>query len=223
MKSNSIIAPHFIVFEGNEGAGKSTQIQLLSAAFQAMHKQVICTREPGGVASAESIRKLLVEGEVGKWQAKTELLLHLAARHEHVKQLIAPALASGSTVLCDRFIGSTIAYQGYGLGIDVKDIMAIHSFVTEDIKPDICIFLDVPVDIGLQRKNRFSPEFLENRYEKMEMAFHESVYRGFQSLIEAEKDHWVKVDATYSVLEVHQAIIRHLNDKSMLDLPVMKL
>ena len=141
----------FITFEGGEGAGKSTQIRVLAAALERAGKTVCLTREPGGSGGAEQIRELLVTGDPDRWDAMTELLLLYAARKDHVRRLIEPALENGTWVLCDRFADSTMAYQGYGHGLDRSKIAALHKIVLGDLSPDLTIILDLDPEAGLAR------------------------------------------------------------------------
>ncbi|WP_420404980.1 dTMP kinase [Nisaea sp.] len=188
----------FITFEGGEGAGKSTQIRLLAAALEASGREVCLTREPGGSPGAEQIRELLVTGETGRWDALTELLLLYAARRDHVKRLIEPALERGCWVLCDRFADSTMAYQGYGHGLELDRISDLHRIVLGDLKPDLTLVLDLPPETGLAR-TRTGGEAArrggEDRFERMELAFHERMREGFRTIATAEPQRVVLVDA----------------------------
>jgi len=188
----------FITFEGGEGAGKSTQIRLLAAALQAAGTEVCVTREPGGSPGAEQIRELLVTGETGRWDAMTELLLLYAARRDHVQRLIEPALARGCWVLCDRFADSTMAYQGYGHGLDLDRIAELHRLVLGDMKPDLTLVLDLAPEIGLARTRadgEAERRGSEDRFERMELAFHERMREGFHAIAAADPERVVLVDA----------------------------
>ncbi|MBM3526371.1 MAG: dTMP kinase, partial [Alphaproteobacteria bacterium] len=139
----------FVTFEGGEGGGKSTQIRQLAAWLAERGVAVTTTREPGGTEGGERIRALLVAGDVGAWKPMTEALLHYAARAEHVERVIAPALAAGRWVLCDRFADSTMAYQAYGHGLGRARIARLHAAVLGRFKPDLTFVFDIPVDRGL--------------------------------------------------------------------------
>jgi len=167
----------FITLEGGEGAGKSTQLATLAEALKRARVPVRTTREPGGVASAEKIRALLVAGEVADWRPLTEVLLHYAARLEHVDRVIRPALAAGEWVLCDRFADSTMAYQGYGFALERTTITGIHRLVLGEFQPDLTLVLDVPVEVGLKRSAARAAD--ATRYEKFDRAFHERVRQGY--------------------------------------------
>ncbi len=167
----------FITLEGGEGCGKSTQVRALGEALTKRGLKVVVTREPGGSDGAEAIRKLLVEGETDRWDGLTETLLHTAARRNHVVNTIQPALESNKVVICDRFYDSTMAYQGYGHGVDKDVITSIHKAAIGDFEPNLTLILDVPVDVGLERvANRGGTEL---RYEQMDKDFHERMRSGF--------------------------------------------
>jgi dTMP kinase len=184
----------FITLEGGEGAGKSTQIARLADALRRAGLTVRTTREPGGSPAAEIIRKLLVEGEPGRWRPMTEALLHFAARKEHLETVVLPALAAGDWVVSDRFADSTMAYQGYGHRIGRAPIAALYQAVVGDFAPDLTLILDLPVDAGLARTG--GRGHAEDRYERMDRAFHERVRTGFLDIARAEPQRCVVVDAT---------------------------
>jgi dTMP kinase len=184
----------FITLEGREGAGKSTQIARLADALRRAGLTVRTTREPGGSPAAETIRQLLVEGEPGRWRPMTEALLHFAARKEHLETVVLPALAAGDWVVSDRFADSTMAYQGYGHRIGRAPIAALYQAVVGDFAPDLTLILDLPVDAGLART--VGRGHAEDRYERMDRAFHERVRTGFLDIARAEPQRCVVVDAT---------------------------
>ncbi len=173
-----IIKFMFITFEGIDGSGKTTQSELLANYFKQIHGEnnVVLTREPGGTDFAEKIRGLLLKDNI---DPISELLLLISMRHEHMKKLILPALKEGKTVICDRFIDSTIAYQGYGLGVDLSLIRDLHKLV--EIKyPDITFILDIDVQVGLSRAKD------KNKYEEMNVDFYNKVREGFQEIAKKE-------------------------------------
>lgn len=189
----------FITFEGGEGAGKSTQVRHLADALRAHGIVVDVTREPGGAPAAELIRDLLVNGEVARWSARTEALLHYAARREHLDATLLPALAAGRWVVCDRFADSTMAYQGYGHGLGRPFIEALHERVVGSFRPDLTFILDLPVEEGLARAGRrlsgpAGPKLSEDRYERMDRDFHERVRAGFLEISELEPERCRVVD-----------------------------
>jgi dTMP kinase len=181
-----------VTFEGGEGAGKSTQVERLAAALRAAGFDPLVTREPGGTPGAEQIRQLLVEGPPERWLPLSEALLLLAARHDHVVRRIAPALADGRWVLCDRFMDSTRVYQGVAGAVGEAVIDRLHATVLGDLRPDLTVILDVPVAMGLGRQGAARRQ----RYEQMTKAFHERVREGFLALARAEPNRCVVVDAT---------------------------
>src|ERR1700679_160499 len=157
----------FITLEGGEGAGKSTQAKRLAAALEKHGIKVVTTREPGGSPGAEEIRGLLVNGAPGRWDALTETLLVYAARADHVKRTIGPALLAGKWVICDRFTDSTYAYQGAGRGLARETIRRIDAVVLDDFKPDMTLVLDLDVETGLKRaaaRASENPSAAESRF-----------------------------------------------------------
>lgn len=188
----------FITIEGGEGAGKSTQIRLLAEALCAAGEPVVLTREPGGSAGAEEIRKLLVEGLPGRWAPETEALLHFAARADHLEKVIRPALAEGKWVLCDRFADSTIAYQGYGHGLDLAWLDALRRHIVGATEPGLTVIFDLPVETGLARAAARLPAgaLAEDRYERMDRTFHQRLRDGFLAIakVAPERCHILPAD-----------------------------
>ncbi len=196
----------FITFEGGEGSGKSSQVERLGQALDSAGIEVIVTREPGGAPAAEDIRALLVNGDADRWTPKSEALLNYAARAEHLRQTIHPALQSGKWVLCDRFADSTTAYQGYGHGLGSDWVAALHQLVVGDLQPDLTIILDIPLQTGLKRA---AIRGGVDRYERMDEQFHERLRSGFLEIAERQPERCTVVDATGSIDEI-QATIRQL-------------
>ena len=196
----------FITFEGGEGSGKSSQVERLGQALDSAGIEVIVTREPGGAPAAEDIRALLVNGDADRWTPKSEALLNYAARAEHLRQTIHPALQSGKWVLCDRFADSTTAYQGYGHGLGSDWVGALHQLIVGDLQPDLTIILDIPVQTGLKRA---AIRGGVDRYERMDVQFHERLRNGFLEIAERQPERCTVVDATGSIDEI-QATIRQL-------------
>lgn len=195
---------HFISFEGGEGAGKSTQIRLLGEALEKTGHSVLLTREPGGSVGAEEIRSLLVTGESDRWTGMTEVLLHFAARADHLERVIRPALAAGTWVLCDRFVDSTMAYQGIAQGLGKDTVNTLSKLVVASTMPDLTLILDLPVEDGLARAG--SRGGAEDRYEKMGQVFHQNLRQAFLDIAEGEPDRCKVIDATEEVDAVHRAI-----------------
>jgi dTMP kinase len=202
----------FISLEGGEGAGKSTQIRHLAQALQAAGKTVVTTREPGGAPGAEAIRTLLVGGDTGRWDGVTELLLHYAARRDHLVHTVLPALARGDWVVTDRFADSTMAYQGYGFGLGRAAVEQVHQAAIGDIRPDLTLILDIPVEAGLARAAKRDGEGAAagnggaNRYERMPRDFHERLRQGFLDIAAREPARCVVIDAGRPAAEVARAI-----------------
>ncbi len=193
----------FITLEGGEGAGKSTQVRRLVEALVAAGIDALATREPGGSKGAEQIRMLLVDGSIERWDAMAEALLHCAARRDHLVQTIEPALKAGRWVVSDRFADSTVAYQGYGLGLGVEAVKTVNKAAIGDFTPDLTIVLDLPVEEGLRRAGaRGGAE----RYERMDKGFHERLRQGFLEIAKAEPQRCAVVAATPTVEAVGQAI-----------------
>lgn len=197
----------FITFEGGEGSGKSTQLRRLAKWIRDHGHDVTETREPGGAPSAELIRRLLVEGSTDRWQPVTEVLLHAAARTEHIANTIRPALEQGAWVLSDRFADSTRVYQGYGHGLPHDLIDTVHATTTGNMTPGLTLVFDVPVEIGLMRAGTRAGNDAEDRYERMGSAFHERVREGFLKVAEAAPERCVVIDAAQSEDDVAQAVI----------------
>jgi dTMP kinase len=194
-----------ITLEGGEGAGKSTQARLLAAWLAERGIAASLTREPGGTPGAEDIRNLLVTGETGRWDPLTETLLHYAARREHLARLVLPALEGGRWVICDRFIDSTTAYQGYGQGVDLGFIAKLRETVLGAFKPDLTLILDVSP--AVRRARTAARPGHEDRYERMTEAFHDRVRAGFHAIADAEPDRCVVIGADQEI-EVVAAEIR---------------
>jgi dTMP kinase len=194
----------FITLEGGEGAGKSTQVRRLAAALEAKGIPTLTTREPGGAPGAEEIRKLMVEGEPGRWNAITETLLAYAARADHVARTIGPALKEGRWVICDRFSDSTYAYQGAGRGVERETIRRIDSAVLDDFQPDLTLILDLDVATGLGRA--MARAGIENRFEKFGADFHEKLRQAFLDIARRNPERCRLIDASGSEDQVGDAI-----------------
>lgn len=199
----------FITFEGPEGSGKTTQMELLSGYLEEKGYSVLATREPGGTSIGEQIRAILLDPQNTEMLPASEALLFSAARAQIVNQVICPHLEQGGVVLCDRYADSTLAYQGYGHGLDLDMLHTITALATEGLKPDLTIYLDIDVEEGLQRKlaahEAGNPEW--NRLDRQETAFHRRVREGYLQMAAREPDRWLVIDAIQS-LETIQALIR---------------
>jgi dTMP kinase len=198
----------FITFEGPDGSGKSTQIELLAAYLQERGYEVLCTREPGGSPIGNQIRQVLHDVANTEMSPQAEVLLYSASRAQLVHQVILPFLAKGGMVLCDRYADSTYAYQGYGRCLDFATLRLITEFATQGLKPHITIYLDLPVEQGLDRKISASTaghgEW--NRMDQLNLEFHQRVRQGYLEMAQLEPERWLVVEAAASIEEVQQII-----------------
>jgi len=195
---------YFITFEGGEGAGKSTQIRRLAERLRAGNREVVLTREPGGSPGAEQIRNLILNGEVDRWSPLTEALLMNASRRDHIERVIAPALARGAVVLCDRFADSTRAYQGAGGEVDPTIIAQLETAVVGETRPDLTLIFDLPVEEGLRRA--LSRNGGEERFEAKGAAFHERLRAAYLEIARAEPGRCVVIDAAAALDAVEAAV-----------------
>ena len=183
----------FITFEGPEGSGKTTQIKRLTEHLHDRGCDVLAVREPGGTSISEQIRDVLHSLNNREMQPRTEILLYCAARAQLVGQVIRPHLESGGVVLCDRYADSTLAYQGYGRGLDLPTLRMILDFATGGLKPDLTFYLDIDVEAGLKRKRTGGDEW--NRMDDLEVEFYRRVRSGYLEMVAQEPARWVVVDA----------------------------
>jgi len=207
-----------ISFEGGDGSGKTTQLRLLEKYLVSRGMVCLCTREPGGTTLGEMIRQVLLEGGREEIASPTELFLYLADRAQHVHEVIRPALASDRLVLCDRFTDSTLAYQGYGRGVDLDMLRRLNQVASRGITPDLTFLLDCPVEVGLPRTaqrlvSQESGKGREDRFEREKTAFHEKVRTGFLNLARAEPERIYLVDASRPIQEIHEEIRRIVDAK----------
>lgn len=200
----------FITLEGGEGAGKSTQARRLAAALEARGLSVILTREPGGSEGAEAVRDLLMHGDQRRWGARAEALLFAAARADHVEKLIAPALAAGTWVICDRYLDSTRAYQGAS-GIDDAAILALHAFGSGGLLPDRTILLTLPPERGVARATLRDGQRTD-RFIARDAAFHARVAAAFDRIAAAEPGRVRRVDADCGAEQVTEAVLAEIAD-----------
>jgi dTMP kinase len=199
----------FITLEGGEGTGKSTQIRRLVTALEQRGIPVLATREPGGAPGAEQIRKLMVEGEPGRWDPITETLLAYAARADHVARTIGPALLAGTWVISDRFNDSTFAYQGAGRGVERETIRRIDAAVLDDFQPDLTLILDLDAKIGLERAlaRHNAKATAENRFEKFGVDFHEKLRQAFLDIARRNPERCRVIDSSGTEEQVAEAIL----------------
>ena len=187
----------FITIEGGEGAGKSTQARRVVESLRSRGLEVIETHEPGGTSGAEAIRNLLLSAAGQDWEPSTEALLHFAARCEHLSKIIVPALEHGDWVVSDRFADSTMAYQGYGLGLGSEMIDALYKLSIGTFKPDATIILDLPAEEGIARVRSRGGQL--DRYETMDLEFHRRLHQGFLEIAEQNPNRCVVVDASSAI------------------------
>ncbi len=195
----------FITLEGGEGGGKSTQAKMLREALTTRGHEVVLTREPGGSPGAEAIRALLVQGDANRWDGMTEALLNTAARRDHLTKVIQPAMAQGKVVISDRFADSTMAYQGYGHGVDRATLTQLYRSIAGNFQPDLTLILDLPVEVGLARAGARAGN--ETRYENMAVVFHQRLRDGFRAIAAAEPGRCRVIDANRPVEQVHHDIL----------------
>lgn len=210
----------FITLEGPEGSGKSSQLPELAEFLHKQGYDVLTTREPGGTSIGDQIRQILMRMDNQDLHPRTEILLFLASRAQLVEQVIKPALQAGKVVLCDRYGDSTLAYQGYGHGLDLATLRTMLDFATDKLKPDLTLLLDVDVEAGLQRKRK---EDEWNRLDAYELAFHQRVRQGYQELCRLEPERWLIIDAMQPKeavqIALQQAVMQFIKEKVNPKLP----
>lgn len=194
----------FITIEGTDGSGKSTQIELLMDYLRKKGADVIFTREPGGTQISEKIREIILDVDNSEMTGITEALLYAAARSQHVEEKIIPAIEAGKIIICDRFVDSSIAYQGAARGLGAEKIMGINEAALHGIMPDMTLFFDLSPEKGILRKKN---ERALDRLEKEKMDFHEKVYEGYKNLCKKYPERIKPIDADRSIDEVHSEVI----------------
>jgi dTMP kinase len=202
---------NFITLEGGEGAGKTTQAKRVAKSLESIGIATIVTREPGGSKGAELIRKLLVKGEAKRWDGLTETLLFMAARRDHLKNTIWPALAEGKWVICDRFFDSTLAYQGYGYGLDKAVLKQLYFFIAGDFKPNVTFVFDLPAKTGLERAGKRKSN--ETRYESMDLDFHKRLQRSYLEIARDRPNSCIIMNAEGTIDEVYNTLKYHLKQR----------
>lgn len=204
----------FITIEGPDGAGKSSVVKrLVEAIQQTTARPLVVTREPGGSEIAERIRAILLDPIHTNMDDRTEALLLAAGRRQHVVEKINPALQRGDIVLCDRFVDSSIAYQGQARGVGIEEVKNINEFAIEGLRPDLTIYLDVDAEVGLNRIKNKNSNRTQDRLELEEVAFHDEVRKGYLALIKAEPDRFVTVDASQSEDKVFEDVWKIVKEK----------
>jgi len=205
------MASQFITFEGGEGSGKSSQINILKSKLIDKGIDVVCTREPGGTPSAEILRELVTTGEVNKWEPMTEALIMFASRYEHTKNLIIPSLENGKWVLCDRFYHSTYAYQGLGHGLGLESMEALKKISIGEIEPDLVFFLDIDPMEGIKRT--MGRQTNEDRFEKMDISFHNKLRNAFLSFSKTYSDNSVVINASQEINKISDIIFEEIEKR----------
>lgn len=194
----------FITLEGPEGSGKSSQLPILAEWLREQGYDVYTTREPGGTMISDQIRTILHDLENTAMHPRTEILLYLASRSQHVEEVIRPLLEKDTIVLCDRYADSTLAYQGYGHGVDIPTLKKLLDFSTGGLYPDLTILLDLDVEIGLERRKHSGGEW--NRLDAYALAFHKRVREGYLTLVANDPQRWRIVDAAQSFDDVQKEL-----------------
>ncbi|MFC3772412.1 dTMP kinase [Paenibacillus sp. GCM10012303] len=202
----------FVTVEGGEGAGKTTAIRSIEQVLMQAGYEVVVTREPGGIAIAEQIREVILDKNNVTMDGRTEALLYAAARRQHLVEKVRPALQAGKAVLCDRFIDSSLAYQGYARGLGIDEIFDINRFAIDGTMPDLTLFLDVSPEVGLARIHA-NREREVNRLDLEALSFHERVRAGYRQLLERFPDRIIRVDADQSESDVVRALSDVVTDR----------
>lgn len=190
----------FITLEGPDGSGKTTQMKMLAQALRGAGHAVFTTREPGGTSIGDQIRRVLLDHANQAMFARTEILLFLASRSQHTDEVIRPRLAAGEIVICDRYRDSTVAYQGYGRGVDIETLNRLNDFATDNLLPDLTVLLDVSADVGLTRR---AVDGSWNRLDADAIEFHRRVQAGYQELAKLDPGRWrvIRADDPVEVVQ----------------------
>lgn len=198
----------FISIEGTDGAGKSTQIELLKKYFIEKGRDVIVTREPGGTPIGEKIREIILDNNNSEMSHITEAMLYAASRAQHVNEKIKPALMQGKIIICDRFIDSSIAYQSAARGISREVIEDINKYAIDGIMPDITLYFDITPKEGIKRKKNMHDL---DRIEKEKEDFHKKVYEGYQLLVKMYPERIKRIDASKDIYDVHNQVLKYID------------
>lgn len=201
---------YFITFEGPDGAGKTTQIRLLEEYLTEQGNKILVTREPGGTSIGEGIRDIILNRENQEMDPITEMLLYAASRAQHVSQVIRPALEEGRIVLCDRFVDSSIAYQGFGRGLGMELVEGANRIALQGILPDLTLFFDIDPEEGLQRGSKRDQK--ADRLEMETLNFHRKVYEGFRALCSEYPERFRRVRAELGIDEVKSQIFNIISE-----------
>ncbi|MGO3375094.1 dTMP kinase [Brochothrix thermosphacta] len=203
----------FMTLEGPEGSGKTTVAKLLVERLEKeVEKSIVLTREPGGIAIAEKIRDVILDVSHTMMDARTEALLYAASRRQHLVEKVMPALTDGKVVVCDRFVDSSLAYQGYGRNIGVDNVWEMNQFAIADLMPQVTFYLDVPVEVGFERIYANKDREI-NRLDLEKKEFHETVVEGYRQVIERFPERIVVINANQAVEDVTEAIVQTLKQR----------
>ena len=201
----------FITFEGGEGSGKTTIANMIKETLTSEGYHVVLTREPGGVDIAEKIRDVIVDVKNTNMDKKTEALLYAASRRQHLVEKVIPALEQGYVVICDRYVDSSLVYQGIARGIGIDEVYEMNLFATDNKLPNRTIFFDVKPEVGLTRVHSDNQREV-NRLDLEKLDFHQKVYEGYLTICDKYKDRIVKVDAHLGVDEVYNQVLERIRD-----------
>ena len=204
----------FITFEGPEGAGKTTVIAEIDKRLENIGMETVLTREPGGIRISEKIRSIILDNAHQEMDGRTEALLYAAARRQHLVERIIPALEAGKIVLCDRFVDSSLAYQGHARGLGMDEVMSINEFAIEDMMPDLTIFFDITPEEGLSRIEANAGRE-QNRLDNETLQFHQNVYEGYEIVQKRYADRIVKTDASKPLSEVTENVWKLISSRLM--------
>ncbi|MNO43930.1 Thymidylate kinase [compost metagenome] len=206
----------FITLEGGDGSGKTTVLGRVAAYLQNHSMPYLITREPGGIEIAEKIRSIILDPSHTAMDARTEALLYAASRSQHLAEVVEPALKEGLTVLCDRFVDSSLVYQGYARGLGIEEVRSINQFATGGRMPDLTFYLDVDPEVGLSRIAANQDREV-NRLDLESLAFHQKVREGYRLVVESDPQRIVVLDANRPIHMVEQDIVRTLKDRILKD------
>jgi dTMP kinase len=205
------VSGKFITFEGPEGAGKTTIIQMIYKSLENRGISTLLTREPGGIKIAEAIRTVILNPEHTEMDARTEALLYAAARSQHLVEKVIPALQQGKLVLCDRFVDSSLAYQGFARGLGIEEVYQINEFAVNGLTPNLTFYLDIEPEIGLQRINQNQHREI-NRLDLEKLEFHHKVRQGYLGLIKKFPERIHVIDANHSIDQVYNDIYKKVEE-----------
>ena len=200
----------FITLEGGDGAGKSTQMDFIEKYFGELGYECVRTREPGGTVIGEKLRDILLDANNDEMSAETEMMIYAASRAQHVKEFIKPALDNGKVVICDRYVDSSVAYQGYGRNLG-DAVWNVNKYAVDSVMPDITFWMDIDPKSGRERIGNREDSSLD-RLEREKLDFHYRVYEGYRCICEKEPDRVKRIDATKSIEEIRDEIFRTLDE-----------